>query len=71
MLPDEYRAAVIEGGEVRATFLVDGTVAGLWSIRDGSVRLEPFAPLRPLVRRELEDEAAGLVAFVQAHGPAR
>ena len=71
VLPDEHRAAVIEGGEVRATFLVDGTVAGLWSIQDGRVRLEPFAPLRPLARRELEDEAARLAAFVQAHGPAR
>ena len=71
VLSDEHRAAVIEGGEVRATFLVDGVVAGIWSIQDGRVRLEPFAPLRPIARRELEDEAARLAAFVHAHGPAR
>ncbi len=71
VLSDDHRAAVIEGGEVRATFLVDGTVAGLWSIQGGRVRLEPFAPLRPGARRELEDEAERLVTFVHAHGPAR
>ena len=71
VLADEHRAAVIEGGEVRATFLVDGFVAGLWSIQDGRVRLEPFAPLPRVARRELEDEAARLAAFVRAHGPGR
>jgi len=71
VLSEEHRAAVIEGGEVRATFLVDGTVAGLWSIQGGRVRLEPFAPVRPAARRELADEAARLAAFVRTHGPTR
>lgn len=71
VLADEHRAAVIEGGEVRPTFLVDGFVAGLWSIQDGRVRLEPFAPLPRVARREVEDEAARLAAFVRAHGPSR
>ena len=68
VLPQEYRAAVIEGGEVRATFLVDGFVAGLWSVENGRVRLAPFAPLPRAVRREVEDEARRLEAFLRAAG---
>ncbi len=70
VLPEEYRAAVIEGGEVRAVFLVDGFVAGLWSLEGGKVRVEPFAPLPRAARREVEAEAAALEAFVRASGQA-
>ena len=70
VLADEHRAAVIEGGEVRATFLVDGVVAGLWSAGGGRVRLDPFAPLPRRARRELEDEAARLEAFLRTSGKA-
>ena len=70
VLSDEHRAAVIEGGEVRATFLVDGFVAGMWSLDDGRVQLEPFAPLPRRPRREVADEAARLKAFVRAAGKA-
>ena len=45
VIADEHRSAVIQGGEVSPTFLVDGFVAGTWSLDDGRVRLEPFAPL--------------------------
>ena len=67
-LSDEHRALVIEGGEVRATFLVDGFVAGTWSLEGGRVSLAPFAPLPRAVRREVEDEAARVEAFVRASG---
>jgi hypothetical protein len=70
VLADEHRAAVIEGGEVRPTFLVDGFVAGTWSLGDGRVRLEPFAPLPRSARREVEEEAARLEAFLRAAGKA-
>lgn len=70
VLADEHRAAVIQGGEVRATFLVDGFVAGTWSLNGGRVQLEPFAPLPRRVRREVEDEAGLLEAFVRAAGKA-
>ena len=70
VLADEHRAAVIEGGEVRATFLVDGFVAGTWSLVDGRVHLDPFAPLSRSTRREVEDEAARLEAFVRGAGKA-
>jgi winged helix DNA-binding protein len=66
VLPDEYRAAVIEGGEVRATFLVDGFVAGLWTFDGEKVRLAPFAPLPRAAGREVAEEAARLEAFLHA-----
>ena len=68
VLPEEYRSAVIEGGEVRHSFLVDGFVAGLWSMKDGRVHLKPFAPLPRASRRELEDEARRLEAFLREAG---
>ena len=45
------------------TFLVDGAVAGTWRHERGEVRLEPFEPLDPAARRELEAEAERLAAF--------
>jgi hypothetical protein len=71
VIADEHRSAVIQGGEVRATFLVDGFVAGLWALDGSRVRLEPFAPLPRGPRRELEDEARRLEAFLREHGPSR
>jgi hypothetical protein len=70
VLADEHRAAVIEGGEVRPTFLVDGFVAGTWSLLDGRVQLEPFAPLPRSAKREVEDEATRLEGFLRAAGKA-
>jgi hypothetical protein len=63
VLPEEYRAAVITGGWVHPTFLVDGVVAGTWRLKDGKVKTEAFAPLPRGVRRELENEARGLGTF--------
>jgi hypothetical protein len=65
VLPPEYQAAVIKkNGDVLPTFLVDGVVAGVWRVEDGKVKPEPFAPLPRSARRELEDEARRLSAFV-------
>jgi Winged helix DNA-binding domain len=64
-LSPEYRPAVIQkNGNVLQTFLVDGVVAGLWSYQDGKVKTEPFARLPRTVRREVEDEAGRLAAFL-------
>lgn len=68
VVSDEHRALVIEGGEVRPTFLVDGFVGGIWSLEGGRVQLEPFVSLSRSVRRELADEASRLEAFVRASG---
>ncbi|HUG63905.1 MAG TPA: winged helix DNA-binding domain-containing protein [Gaiellaceae bacterium] len=67
--PDEYRKAIIErNGDVPETFLVDGFVAGQWSLDGGRVSLRPFAPLPRVARRDVEDEALRLEAFVRAAG---
>jgi hypothetical protein len=65
VLPDEYRKTVIHrNGDVQQTFLVDGVVTGLWRRDGGRIVLEPFTPLPRSVRRELEDEAARLNAWL-------
>jgi hypothetical protein len=64
VLPGEYRRKAIQGGDVAQAFLVDGFVAGTWTVEDGRVVLEPFAPLSRAVRSELEQEGARLEAFL-------
>jgi len=64
VMSDEHRRRVIRGGHVAQTFLVDGFVAGTWILSGGRVRLEPFGPIPRPARRELEEEAARLEAFV-------
>ena len=65
VLPEAYRKTVIKAnGDVAQTFLVDGFVAGIWRVDDGRVVLEPFEPLSAAARREIEDEAGRLEAFL-------
>jgi hypothetical protein len=65
VISDEHRRIVIHGGGmVEATFLVDGFVAGLWRVERNRVLIEPFAPLPRAARREVEDEAARLEAWL-------
>lgn len=66
ILPEEYRSLVFNtrNPQSMATFLVDGAVAGSWRQKGGRVQLEPFAPLPKSARREVEDEAARLAAFL-------
>jgi hypothetical protein len=65
ILPERYRKTVIgKNGDVAQTFLVDGFVAGTWRSEDGRVRLEPFVRLPQGERREVEDEAERLEAFL-------
>ena len=70
ILPKELQATVIRrNGDVLATFLVDGVVSGTWSIErakdKATLRVEPFAPLPPKVRTELEDEGERLVRWIE------
>ena len=51
-------------GDVAQTFLIDGFVAGTWSVANGRVTTEPFAPLSRSARRELQEEAGRLEAFL-------
>ena len=66
VLPDEYRKQVIAvNGDVRQAILVDGFVAGFWG-RDGDrVTVHFFAPLPRQARREVEEEAARLAAWLR------
>jgi hypothetical protein len=65
ILPEEYRPRIFGTKTPHSfnTFLVDGSVAGIWRCDKGRVQLEPFRRLDPGARRDLEDEAERLAAF--------
>ena len=66
VLPEEYRKLVVrKNADVQPTFIVDGLVAGIWSFEGGRVTREPFAPLPRAAKRELEDEAGRLAAWLR------
>jgi hypothetical protein len=65
---DAHRPSVfLSALRVRATFLVDGFVAGTWKVTrtraKATLDVEPFATLPAAARRALGDEAARLVLF--------
>ena len=65
ILPERHRQRIfgIKTPFSFPTFLVDGRVAGIWRERDGRIELEPFDPLPPAVRAELEVEGERLAAL--------
>jgi hypothetical protein len=67
VLPEEYRKLMIaKNGDVAQTFLVDGVVGGEWvADKNGKITLTPYAPLPRAARREVEDEAARLEAWLR------
>jgi hypothetical protein len=65
VLPEAYRKLVVrKNADVQPTFIADGLVAGVWRVQRGRVVTEPFGPLPRQARRELEDEAARLAAWL-------
>ena len=57
--------AVVSSPQIsRGPCLVDGFVAGIWRVENGRVVVEPFEALSRQARRELNDEAARLKAFL-------
>ena len=72
---EHRRALVTKNLRVKATFLVEGRVAGSWSTerKRGAVTLtvEPFAPLPAPVAEELAAEGEALLAFLDEDAPAR
>jgi hypothetical protein len=44
-----------------STFIVDGTVAGIWKFVRGSIRVEPFRKLDRAAQREVDAEAERLL----------
>ncbi|WP_214102819.1 winged helix DNA-binding domain-containing protein [Acrocarpospora catenulata] len=69
LLPEPYRDSVYVkvNGQIRPTFLVDGMVAGTWSLaatrRTATLTLTPLQPIPPATRRKLTTEAERLTAF--------
>ena len=65
ILPEEYRELVFSTKNPHSvpTFLVDGSVAGAWRLREGRVVIEPYDTLTQSVRGAVEEEAARLEAF--------
>ena len=51
---------------VRATVLVDGTVAAFWRMeKKATVVVEPLRKLKAAERKAIEEEASGLAAFAE------
>ena len=65
IVPPEYADVVFnkKNATTKNTFTVDGFVAGAWRIDKRRIAVEPFAPLPARVRREVDDEAARLLAW--------
>jgi len=69
VVPAEWVSRVFRPqGRVKPVVLVDGRAAGIWSheLRDARLRVEvePFARLRPQVRKALADEVDRLAGFL-------
>jgi hypothetical protein len=69
VIADEHRKKVfLSAARVRATFLLDGFVSGVWKIertrRTATLVVEPFEPLTGEDRDALADEGERLVRFV-------
>jgi hypothetical protein len=55
---------VTSNGMFRATALVDGRVAGTWTLPDGVVTLHPLRRLGPTQRSALEAEAQDVLRYL-------
>lgn len=68
IVPPEYLDVVFnkKNATTKNTFTVDGFVAGAWRIEKQQLALEPFAPLPPKARREVDAEGERLLAWYLA-----
>jgi hypothetical protein len=69
VVPDEHRKKVfLPAARVRATFLIDGFVRGVWKIektrKAATLLISPFEPLSKANRDTLSEEGERLVRFV-------
>lgn len=65
LLPEAYRSRVfsIRNPFSVGTYVVDGVVAGAWSVKDGRIELDPFEDLTSADRRAVAREREALEAF--------
>lgn len=59
-----HKDVVTSNGIFRATALVDGRVAGVWTLPDGVVTLNPLRRLTPAALAALEAEAADVLRYL-------
>jgi hypothetical protein len=70
VLPEPFRAEVFQSrnGQVLATYLVDGMVAGIWDVtkagRRSRIILRPLGRLNRAQRSEVEREAEAVAEFL-------
>lgn len=70
VLPEAFRSEVFQAknGQILATYLINGTVAGTWDFRaarrDARLVLRPLARLTRKVRPEVEAEAEAVARFL-------
>jgi hypothetical protein len=66
ILPERFRPLLFstKTPQSKPSFTVDGAVAGSWREERGRVTVEPFEPLPRAARREVEEEARRLEAFL-------
>ncbi len=70
IIADEHRPAVyMKNADIRATFLVDGFVAGTWTSETvkgvASIDLAPVVTVGRADRQSLQDEAERLIRFIE------
>lgn len=66
VLPEDFRSKLFDTKTPHSypSFLIDGQVAGTWKHEGGRVVVSPFEPLPKRARRELDDEAGQLAAWL-------
>lgn len=76
LVSDAHRPLIVTKNlMVRATFLVDGRVAGTWAVsrkaRTATLAIAPFSPLAPQANEALAAEAEVLLGFCEPEAPVR
>ena len=74
ILPERYRKTVIrKNGDVLPTFLIDGFVAGAWSVKRtakvATLLLDAFEPVPRTWKRQLVEEGGRLLEFLEPGAP--
>jgi winged helix DNA-binding protein len=66
ILPERFRPMIFSTKMPQSigTFLFDGQVAGTWRSEGARIRVSAFEPLPKALRREVDQEAAALAAFI-------
>ncbi len=66
ILPERFRPKLFDTKTPHSfpSFLIDGQVAGTWKHQGNRVVVSPFEPLPRAARRELDDEAKQLAAWL-------